>query len=190
MSGSINRVALLGNLGADPELRRTKAGDPVATFRMAMTDTWTDKVSGEKREHTEWATIVCFNEGICGVIEKYLKKGSKAYVEGRFQTREWEDKDGNKRWSTEVVINRFGGQLVLLGDPSGRGARSEDEYGQTRTREAAAAPAGPSYADVKGNAREPIYTSQGAMQPGEFTRGAPVGGGYSDDEIPFSPEWR
>ena len=189
MSGSVNRVALLGNLGADPELRQTKAGDPVATFRMAMTDTWTDKASGEKREHTEWATIVCFNEGLCGVIEKYLKKGSKAYVEGRFQTREWEDKDGNKRWSTEVVINRFGGQLVLLGDPSGRGARSEDEYGQTRTREPEAA-SGQTYADVKGNAREPIYTSQGAMQPGEFTRGAPAGGGYSDDEIPFSMEWR
>lgn len=132
---SLNRCIMMGNLGKDPEIRRTQSGSPVASFSIAMTDTWKDKATGERKEHTEWANIVVFNEGICGVVEKYLKKGSKVLIEGRYQTRKWQDKEGNDRWSTEVVIPQFGGSLTLCGDPQGRPAPSPDDYGTTRTKD-------------------------------------------------------
>ena len=131
MAGSLNRVTLIGNLGADPEVRNTTGGSKVVNFRVATTESWRDKTSGEKKERTEWHSIVVWNEGIAGVAEKYLKKGSKCYVEGELQTRKWQDKDGNDRYSTEVVLTGFGGKLVLLGDGNGSagGGRAADTNG-------------------------------------------------------------
>jgi single-strand DNA-binding protein len=120
MAGSVNKVILVGNVGADPEIRSTQAGKRVANMRIATSDSWTDKESGEKRERTAWHTIVCFSDGLVGVIEKYVQKGAKVYVEGQSQTRKWADKGGNDRYSTEVVIQGFGGGLqILSGGSSG-----------------------------------------------------------------------
>ena len=136
MAGSVNRVILVGNLGADPEIRRTQDGRPVARLRIATSETWRDKTSGERREKTEWHSVVIFSEGLCKIAEQYLKKGAKVYLEGQLQTREWDDKEGQKRYTTEVVLQGFNATLTML-DGRGEGAsRSEGEYGQTRTREA------------------------------------------------------
>ena len=128
MSGSVNKVILVGNLGRDPEVRRTGAGDPVVSFGLAMTETWRDKATGERKERTEWANVVIFNEGICKVAEQYLKKGMKVYVEGQLQTREFTDKDGNARKSTEVVLQRYRGELTML-DTKGRSESSGGDDG-------------------------------------------------------------
>ena len=114
MSGSVNRVTLLGNLGADPEIRRTQSGNPIANLRIATSETWKDKATGERREKTEWHTVVIFSEGLCKVAEQYLRKGSKIYLEGALQTRKWQDKDGKDRYSTEVVLQGFNATLVML----------------------------------------------------------------------------
>lgn len=120
MSGSVNKVILVGNLGRDPEIRRLNNGAPVAAFSLATTESWRDKATGEKRERTEWHDVVVFNEGLCKVAEQWLKKGMKVYVEGQLQTREWDDaQTGQKRRRTEVVLQAFGGTLVMLGDPRG-----------------------------------------------------------------------
>jgi len=132
MSGSINRVTLLGNVGKDPEIRRTNDGRPIANFSIATSESWRDKTTGEKKEKTEWTRVVVFNEGLCGVVEKYVTKGSKLYVEGKLRTRKWTDKDGVEKYSTEVVLENFGGTVVLLGDRRDNGARGEtgqDEAG-------------------------------------------------------------
>ncbi len=114
MAGSINKVILIGNLGADPEIRHTQAGKPIANLRIATTETWRDKNSGERKENTQWHTVVIFSEGLCKVAEQYLRKGSKVYLEGQLQTRKWQDQSGNDRFSTEVVLQNFGGTLVML----------------------------------------------------------------------------
>jgi len=114
MAGSINRVFLIGNLGADPEIRRTQDGRPVANLRIATSESWRDKATGDRKEKTEWHTVVIFSEPICKVAEQYLRKGSKVYIEGGLQTRKWTDKDGKDRYSTEVVIQAFGGALTML----------------------------------------------------------------------------
>ena len=119
MAGSVNKVILIGNLGADPEIRRTHDGRPIANLRIATSDTWRDKNSGEKREKTEWHSVVIFNEGLCKVVESYVKKGSKVYIEGQLQTRKWQAKDGNERYSTECVLQGFDAKLQMLDDPSG-----------------------------------------------------------------------
>lgn len=124
MAGSVNRVTLLGHLGADPEVRRTQDGRAIVNLRVATSDTWRDKASGERREKTEWHRVVIFNDGIAKVAEQYLRKGSKVYLEGSLQTREWEDQQGQKRYATEVVLQAFGGQLVLLDRAEG-GDREE-----------------------------------------------------------------
>lgn len=124
MAGSVNKVILLGNVGADPEIRRTQSGNPIANLRIATSETWRDKNSGERKEKTEWHTVVVFNEGLCKLIENYVKKGSKIYVEGSLQTRKWSDQSGNDRYSTEIVLQAFNGTLTLLDSPSG-GARRE-----------------------------------------------------------------
>ena len=119
MAGSVNKVILVGNLGADPEIRRTQDGRPIANLRIATSESWRDRNSGERREKTEWHTIVVFNEGLCKVIEQYVKKGAKLYIEGALQTRKWE-KDGIERYSTEVVLQKFRGELQML-DARGQG---------------------------------------------------------------------
>jgi single-strand DNA-binding protein len=164
MAGSINKVILVGNLGRDPEIRRTQDGRPVANLRVATSETWRDKSSGEKRERTEWHTVVIFSEGLCRLAEQYLRKGSKVYLEGQLQTRKWQAQDGQERYSTEVVLQNFNSQMVLLDRPSGgagagTGGMQEEDY--------------PSYApagDSGGYGRSPAK---------------PVFDKKSDDEIPF-----
>lgn len=126
MSGSVNKVILIGNLGADPEIRRTQDGRPIANLRLATTETWRDKNTGERREKTEWHRVVIFNEGLCKVAEQYLKKGSKIYVEGALQTRKWEDQSGQEKYSTEVVLQGFNSVLTML---DGRPGAGGGEYG-------------------------------------------------------------
>ena len=111
---SINKVLLIGSLGKDPEIRTLNSGDRVANLSIATTERWTDKNSGEMKEKTEWHSVVVFNDGLANICEKYLKKGSKVYVEGSLQTRSWEDASGEKKYKTEVVIQRFNGNIVLL----------------------------------------------------------------------------
>ncbi|QBR70398.1 single-stranded DNA-binding protein [Beijerinckiaceae bacterium] len=120
MAGSVNKVILVGNLGRDPEVRRTGAGDPVVSFSVATSETWRDKASGERKERTEWHNVVIFNENLGKIAEQYCKKGTKVYLEGQLQTREYTDRDGNQRKATEVVLQRFRGELTLL-DSRGRG---------------------------------------------------------------------
>lgn len=112
---TLNKVMIIGNLGADPEIRRTQSGDPIANFSVAVTERWKDKNSGDKREKTEWVRVVCFNKGLAGVIEQYVKKGTKVFVEGKLQTRKWQDQSGNDKYTTEVVLDGFNGSLEMLG---------------------------------------------------------------------------
>lgn len=129
MAGSVNKVILIGNLGADPEVRRTQDGRPIVNLRVATTDTWRDKASGERREKTEWHRVVIFSEGLCRVAEQYLKKGSKVYLEGALQTRKWQDQSGQDRYSTEVVLQGFSASLVMLDGRGGGGAGAESDFG-------------------------------------------------------------
>jgi len=168
MAGSVNKVILVGNLGRDPETRRLGNGDPVVNLRIATSESWRDKQTGERREKTEWHSVVIFNENLAKVAEQYLKKGSKVYVEGQLQTREWQDKDGQKRYSTEVVLQRFRGELTLLDgrDGGGGGGREIDDQG------------GGGFGGGGGMTR-------GGGGGGGGSR--PAGGGRSDidDDIPF-----
>ena len=125
MASSVNKVILIGNLGKDPEVRRTQDGRPIVNLSVATSDTWRDKATGERREKTEWHRVVIFNEGLCRVAEQYLKKGSKIYVEGQLQTRKWQDKDGNDKYSTEVVLQGFNSQLTMLDGRQGGGEARE-----------------------------------------------------------------
>lgn len=124
MAGSLNKVQLIGNLGADPEVRTFQSGSKVANLRLATTESWKDRNTGERQERTEWHTVAIFGDGLVGVVERYLAKGSKVYVEGQLRTRKWQDQSGADRYSTEVVVQGTGGSLVLLGDGQGGGGRS------------------------------------------------------------------
>jgi single-strand DNA-binding protein len=128
MAGSVNKVILVGNLGADPEIRRTQDGRPIVNLRLATSETWRDKNSGERKERTEWHRVVIFNENLCKVAEQYLKKGSKIYVEGQLQTRKWQDQSGQDRYSTEVVLQGFNSQLTML-DRAGGGSSGSSGSG-------------------------------------------------------------
>ncbi len=124
MAGSVNKVILVGNLGRDPEVRRMTSGEPIVNLSVATSESWRDKNSGERKEKTEWHRVVIFNENLAKVAEQYLRKGSKVYLEGQLATRKWTDKDGQEKYSTEVVLNRFRGELVMLegrGEGSGMG---------------------------------------------------------------------
>lgn len=114
MAGSVNKVILVGNLGADPDVRSTKDGRPVVNLSVATSENWRDKNSGERREKTEWHRVVIFSEGLCRIAEQYLKKGSKVYLEGQLQTRKWQDDSGNDRYTTEVVLQNYGGVMTML----------------------------------------------------------------------------
>ncbi len=120
MAGSVNKVILVGNLGRDPEVRRMTSGEPMVNLSVATSESWRDKASGERKEKTEWHRVVIFNENLAKVAEQYLRKGSKIYLEGQLQTRKWTDKDGAEKYSTEIVLNRFRGELVML-DSRGEG---------------------------------------------------------------------
>jgi len=120
MAGSVNKVILVGNLGRDPEVRRMTSGEPIVNLSVATSESWRDKSSGERKERTEWHRVVIFNENLAKVAEQYLRKGSKVYLEGQLATRKWTDKDGVEKYSTEVVLNRFRGELVML-DARGEG---------------------------------------------------------------------
>lgn len=144
MAGSVNKVILVGNLGADPEIRSTKDGKPIANLRIATSESWRDRNTGERREKTEWHRVVIFSEGLCKIAEQYLRKGSKVYLEGQLQTRKWEDQTGNERYSTEVVLQGFNSTLTMLdsrnsGDSSGD-QRSSGDFGQTSPMDQGASP--------------------------------------------------
>ncbi|MBX9466921.1 MAG: single-stranded DNA-binding protein [Rhizobium sp.] len=175
MAGSVNKVILIGNLGADPEIRRTQDGRPIANLRIATSESWRDKNSGERKEKTEWHSVVIFNEGLCKVAEQYLKKGSTVYVEGQLQTRKWQDQTGNDRYSTEVVLQGFNGNLTMLG---GRGD------GASRGGDMGGADYGGGY-DGGYSAPAP---SRGGSSGGASRGGSAPSGGFSrdlDDDIPF-----
>jgi single-strand DNA-binding protein len=172
MAGSVNKVILIGNLGKDPEIRRTQDGRPIANLRVATTETWRDKASGEKREKTEWHSVVIFNEGLCRVAEQYLKKGAKVYIEGQLQTRKWQGQDGQDRYSTEVVLQNFNGTLTMLDSRAGGGGGSAGMYEDGQD----------SY-----GAPPPASNGDGARRSGRSS-GGKGGGGFDkkiDDEIPF-----
>ncbi len=164
MAGSVNKVILIGNLGADPEIRRTQDGRPIANLRVATSESWRDKTTGERKEKTEWHRVVVFNEGLCKIIEQYLKKGSKVYLEGALQTRKWQDKEGHDKYSTEVVLQGFNSQLTMLDTRGGGGASSggsDDDFGAS----------GPSGAPAR--ERKPAMAAAGGKRDD------------MDDEIPF-----
>ena len=121
MAGSVNKVILVGNLGKDPEIRRTQDGRPIANLSVATSENWRDKATGERKEKTEWHRVVIFNEGLCKVAEQYLKKGAKVYIEGQLQTRKWTDQSGVEKYSTEVVLQGFNSTLTMLDGRSGGG---------------------------------------------------------------------
>ncbi|TYR35241.1 single-stranded DNA-binding protein [Mesorhizobium microcysteis] len=175
MAGSVNKVILVGNLGADPEIRRLNSGDPVVNLRIATSESWRDKQSGERREKTEWHNVVIFNDNLAKVAEQYLKKGAKVYLEGQLQTRKWQDQQGQERYTTEVVLQKFRGELQML---DGRGEGGGGQVGYDR---------GGSGNYQSGGGRNSDFGQSG---PGDQGRGSSGGGGggYSrdlDDEIPF-----
>ena len=133
MAGSVNKVILIGNLGADPEIKSFQNGGKIANIRIATSEQWKDRMSGEKKERTEWHNVVINGEGLVGVVERYLKKGSKVYIEGSLRTRKWQDRDGNDKYTTEVVIAGMGGTLTMLdgapgGGGGGGGSRGGDSW--------------------------------------------------------------
>jgi single-strand DNA-binding protein len=165
MAGSVNKVILIGNLGADPEIKRTQDGRPIANLRIATSETWRDKNSGERKEKTEWHRVVIFNEGLCRVAEQYLKKGAKVYIEGQLQTRKWTDQSGVEKYSTEVVLQGFNSTLTML---DGRGGGGGGSFGS----------------DDSGD------FGSGAPSGGAPRRAVAAGGGGRsnsdmDDDIPF-----
>ena len=141
MSGSVNKAILVGNLGADPEVRNLPSGGKVVNLSIATSESWKDKSTGEKRERTDWHRVVIFNEGLAGIAEQYLRKGSKVYLEGQIQTRKWQDQSGTDKYSTEIVLQGFGATLALLDRQEGGGNRpppatSPDDYGRTSSSNA------------------------------------------------------
>jgi single-strand DNA-binding protein len=176
MAGSVNKVILIGNVGADPEIRRTQDGRPIANLRIATSETWRDRNSGERREKTEWHTVVVFNEGLCKVVEQYVKKGAKLYIEGQLQTRKWQDQNGNDRYSTEVVLQGFNSTLTML-DGRGEGGGASSGFGGGRGSNDFGG--GGNYGDDYGAPSQPSGRS-GSSSGG--------GGNFSrdlDDDIPF-----
>jgi single-strand DNA-binding protein len=142
MAGSVNKVILVGNLGKDPEIRRTQDGRPIANLSVATSESWRDKATGERKEKTEWHRVVIFNEGLCKVAEQYLKKGAKVYLEGQLQTRKWTDQSGAEKYSTEVVLQGFNSNLTMLDGRSGGGGGfgSDDSAGDFGSGGSSAAP--------------------------------------------------
>ena len=179
MAGSVNKVILVGNMGKDPEVRSTQDGSKIVNLTLATSETWNDRGSGERKERTEWHRVVIFNDRVADVAERFLKKGAKIYVEGSLQTRKWTDQQGQERYTTEVVIGRFNGQLTMLDGRSGGGegsGYSGSDSGST----------GGGYAPRE---RAPAGAARPAGGAGRGGAGAPSWdapkGGDLDDEIPF-----
>lgn len=164
MAGSVNKVILIGNLGADPEVRTFQNGGKVCNLQIATSESWKDKNTGERREKTEWHSVAIFQEGLVRIAEQYLRKGSKVYIEGKLQTRKWQDQSGQDRYSTEVVLNGFDGTLTMLDGRNSEGG-------------------GGGYAG--GNDSGSYGGGGGGSYGGGGGGGAPSGGGDMDDEIPF-----
>ncbi|MER8762832.1 single-stranded DNA-binding protein [Mesorhizobium sp. M0968] len=174
MAGSVNKCILIGHLGADPEIRRLNSGDPVVNIRIATSESWRDKNSGERKEKTEWHNVVIFNDNLAKVAEQYLKKGAKVYVEGQLQTRKWQDQSGNDRYTTEIVLQKFRGELQMLDTKNGGSGDRDDDRG----RPPSGGSSGGRSSDFGGG--------------GGFGSGGQGGGGGNrqssrelDDEIPF-----
>lgn len=129
MAGSVNKVILIGNLGADPEIKSFQNGGKIANLRIATSEQWKDRTTGERKERTEWHSVTINGDGLVGVVERFLKKGSKVYIEGSLRTRKWQDRDGNDRYTTEVVVAGMGGTLTMLDGPSGGGSRGGGSQG-------------------------------------------------------------
>ncbi|WP_299896436.1 single-stranded DNA-binding protein [uncultured Ruegeria sp.] len=165
MAGSVNKVILVGNLGRDPEVRTFQNGGKVCNLRIATSENWKDRNTGERRERTEWHSVAIFNEGLVRVAEQYLRKGSKVYLEGQLQTRKWQDQSGQDRYSTEVVLQGFGSTLVMLDGRGEGGGGSGGGYGGGQA-------GGSGYGDPYGG-------------PSSSPAPAPASGGIDDDEIPF-----
>jgi single-strand DNA-binding protein len=145
MAGSVNKVILVGNLGRDPEVRHTQAGDPIVNLSVATSETWRDRGSGERKERTEWHRVVIFNERLGEVAQKYLRKGSKIYLEGQLQTRKWQDQSGQDRYTTEVVLGKFRGELTMLdgrGESGGAAEPMDEPAERSAGRRAAPVAAG------------------------------------------------
>ena len=172
MAGSVNKVILIGNLGKDPEARSMNNGGEVVSFTIATSENWNDKASGERREKTEWHNIVIFNENLGRIAKQYLRKGSSVYVEGQLQTRKWQDQSGNDKYTTEIVLQRFRGELTLLGSRDGGGQGGGQSGGKS------------------GGSREWGGDSGASQFGGGSGGGAPRGGGSAfdsdlDDDVPF-----
>jgi single-strand DNA-binding protein len=165
MAGSVNKVILVGNLGKDPEIRRTQDGRPIANLSVATSESWRDKATGERKEKTEWHRVVIFNEGLCKIAEQYLKKGAKVCLEGQLQTRKWQDKDGNDKYSTEVVLQGFNSALTML-DGRGGGGGSSD-FGSDEGNDFGSSGGG-------SRSRQPAMAGAGGGRRNDM-----------DDEIPF-----
>ena len=161
---SLNKVTLIGNLGADPEVRNLQSGNVVANLRLATTERWRDKQSGERKEKTEWHRIVIWSEGLVKVAEQYLRKGSKVYLEGKIETRKWTDQFGVEKYSTEIVLKGFNATMIMLDGKRDAGGGDDDEYG--------------SHDGGSGSSRG----GAGARRPARNSD--------MDDEIPFAAEWR
>lgn len=174
MSGSVNKVILIGNVGKDPEVRTFGNGGKVANFSVATSETWKDKQSGERKEKTDWHNVAIFNEGLVGIVERYVKKGSKVYIEGQMKTRKWTDRDGNDKYTTEVVLQGYNGSLTLLDSRNSGGGGGGGNYGDSGGYDD---DSGPSYG---GGAN----VTQGRSKSASMQEG-PAESFDLDDEIPF-----
>jgi single-strand DNA-binding protein len=188
MAGSVNKVILIGNVGADPEIRRTQDGRPIANLRIATSESWRDRNSGERREKTEWHTVVVFNEGLCKVVEQYVKKGAKLYIEGALQTRKWQDQSGNDRYSTEVVLQGFNSTLTML-DGRGEGGGDRGGFGGGRGGASDFGGGGDDFGGGYGGGNDYDRPRSGGQGGNQGARGGQSSGGnFSrdlDDDIPF-----
>ena len=177
MAGSINKVILVGNVGNDPEIRSFNNGGRVANLSIATSESWRDKQSGEKREKTEWHRVAIFQEGLVGVVERYVKKGTKLYIEGKLQTRKWQDRDGNDKYTTEIVLQGYGGNLTLL-DSAGGGNRGGGGGGYNQ----GGGQGGGGYNQDGGGYQS---SNQGGGQRSASQMDGPADNFDLDDDIPF-----
>jgi single-strand DNA-binding protein len=186
MAGSVNKVILVGNLGRDPESRSFQNGGKVVNLRIATSDSWKDKNSGERKEKTEWHSVAIFNEGLANVAERYLRKGSKVYIEGALQTRKWQDQQGQDRYSTEIVLQGFNSVLTMLDGPNGGGSGGGVSSGGGGGRDDWGG--GNDYGGGSGGGGGSSNRGGGGGEGGGFGGGSGGGGGFSDDlndDVPF-----